>query len=164
MTGAMNMKNAAENLRGARGFVTAQASVTAGAFFGSGAALTGIPSTAAINTLVAGYVPLTGGTMTGALNMNNAAVNLTGVGGFVTSQASVTAGAFFGSGAALTGIPSTAAITSLVGGYVPLGGGTMTGALNMNNAAVNLTGAGGFVTSQSSVTASAFFGAGETLT
>lgn len=64
---------------------------------------------------------------------------------------------FIGSGALLTGIPSTG---SIAGVYLPLAGGTMSGQLNLANVAVNLTGASGNIISQSSVTASAFFGNG----
>ncbi|MFI5361720.1 MAG: hypothetical protein ACHQ49_07100, partial [Elusimicrobiota bacterium] len=158
MTGPLNMNNVAVNLTGSAGNVASASSVTASAFFGDGSHLAGIPSTASINGL---YVPDAGGTMTGSLNMNNVAVNLTGAAGNVTSASSVTASAFFGDGSHLAGIPSTA---SMAGLYVPDAGGTMTGSLNMNNVAVNLTGAAGNVASASSVTASAFFGDASHLT
>lgn len=49
-------------------------------------------------------VNTSGDTMTGTLTMDGAPINLTGAGGTITSQSSVTASAFFGNGAALTGI------------------------------------------------------------
>jgi quinolinate synthase len=93
-----------------------------------------------------------GDTMTGALNMNNVAVNLTGASGIVIGQSSVTASAFFGDGSHLSGLTATDNTKVLKAGD------TMTGALNMSNVAVNLTGAAGNVVGQASMTASAFFG------
>ncbi|MFI5363588.1 MAG: beta strand repeat-containing protein [Elusimicrobiota bacterium] len=156
-TSSVTVVNSILALTGSAGNIVGASSITASAFFGDGSHLAGIPSTASMSGL---YVPNAGGTMTGSLNMNNVAVNLTGSAGNVVSAASVTASAFFGDGSHLAGVPSTASIAGL---YVPDAGGTMTGSLNMNNVAVNLTGAAGNVTSASSVTASAFFGNGSRL-
>ena len=43
-------------------------------------------------------------TMTGPLTMSNSSITLTGSGGFVKSSSSITASAFFGNGAGLTGV------------------------------------------------------------
>jgi microcystin-dependent protein len=56
------------------------------------------------------------------------------------------------------------ASTIAVSGYVSRSGDTMTGALHMTNAPIVLTSTGGYVSSSSSVTASAFFGDGSHLT
>lgn len=86
------------------GAITFTSSVTASAFFGDASHLSGIPSTTSISGF---YVANAGGTMTGALNMNNVAHNFTGVNGNLVSQASVTASAFFGDGSHLAGISGT---------------------------------------------------------
>lgn len=58
-------------------------------------------------------------------------IGLTGPNGYIISQSSIsTSGGFFGNGSALTGIPSSG---SIVGVYLPLAGGTMTGQLVVAN-------------------------------
>jgi len=152
MTGALNMTNVNVNLTGASGNVVGQASMTASAFFGDGSHLTGVTGTDSTKVLKAGD------TMTGALNMTNVNVSLTGASGNVVGQASMTASAFFGDGSHLTGVTGTDNTKVLKAGD------TMTGALNMTNVNVNLTGASGNVVGQASMTASAFFGDGSHLT
>jgi hypothetical protein len=96
-------------------------------------------------------------TALGALSIaSGAALTLSGSGGYVTSLSSVNASAFFGSGARLTGIPSTGSIS---GYYLPLSGGSLN-----SGAALTLSGSGGYISSVSSVNASAFFGSGAGLT
>jgi microcystin-dependent protein len=56
------------------------------------------------------------------------------------------------------------ASTAATSGYVSKSGDTMTGALHMTNAPIILTSTGGYISSTSSVTASAFFGDGSHLT
>lgn len=80
-------------LNGQGGFLTAQSSVTASAFFGDGSHLSGISGV---------YLPLAGGTMTGGLNLTNVPVTLTGANGNVVSAASVTASGLFGKSGSVT--------------------------------------------------------------
>lgn len=85
----------------------------------------------------------------------NSSFTLSGAGGIFTGQSSVTASAFFGWGGNLLGIPSSG---SILGVYLPLSGGGMSGEIRMVNSSMSLTGSSGFITSQSSVNASSFFG------
>lgn len=139
------------SLTGATGVVTATS------FSGSGASLTGISSTFSGGTVSGQTTFQSSVTFNAAVSLSS--ITLTGAGGVFTSASSVTASAFFGNGAGLTNIGGATDNTK-----VAKAGDTMTGALNMNGVAVNLTGAAGNVTSQSSVTASAFFGDGNNLT
>lgn len=83
-------------------------------------------------------------TVLGSINLSSAAV--------LNSLSSVTASGFFGNGSGLTGVSGTDTTK------VAKTGDTMTGTLTMSNADISLTGASGFITGQSSVTASGFFG------
>ncbi len=124
-TSIPNTVSSSWTVTGAGGLLVRGSSVTASAFFGNGAALTGLvdygPSTATLAdqiavlslstaALDAAKLDRAGDTMTGALTLTNVALNLTGAGGNVVSAASVTASAFFGNGAALTGIPATTCV------------------------------------------------------
>lgn len=120
ISGALFMASGSSiTLSGVNGFINSGSSVNASAFFGHGAALTGIPSTASISGV---YAPLAGATFTGASGITNAAFTATGVNGHIISAASITASAFFGYGGNLTGIStgesntytSTKTFTSLV--------------------------------------------------
>lgn len=133
-------------VKSAAGNFVAVGSVTASAFFGNGSGLTGVTATDTTKVAKAGD------TMTGSLTLTNVAEMLTGANGSVVSAASVTASAFFGNGSALTGVTATDSTK------VAKAGDTMTGALNLTNVALNLTGANGDLVSGASVTASAFFG------
>lgn len=75
----------------------------------------------------------------------------TGANGYLQSQSSITASAFFGNGAGLTNVPAT-----FLGGSVP----------NQTTfqSSVTVNGAGGLLVQGGSVTASAFFGSGASLT
>jgi hypothetical protein len=100
-------------------------------------------------------------TFTSAMLLSGSSLTATGSAGTITTQSSVTASAFFGDGSHLTGIPSTGAIS---GSFVQKTGDTMTGGLEMSNSSITLTGPTGYISGQSSITASAFFGNGSGLT
>ncbi|MCX5788403.1 MAG: hypothetical protein NTX64_07885, partial [Elusimicrobia bacterium] len=87
-------------LTGANTYINTVSSVTASAFFGDGSHLTGINASGVDST----KLPLTGGTLTGPLNVTNVAINQTGANGTFNSVSSVTASAFFGDGSHLTGV------------------------------------------------------------
>lgn len=134
--------------------VTATSSITASAFFGDGSHLTGVQATGVPSTFVSSITFLAGALV------NNSALTLSGSQGFITGGSSVIAGGFFGDGSHLGGIPSTGAIVAT---YLPFFGGTMTGLLSMSNAPIQASGSNGYITSVSSVNASAFFGDGSHL-
>lgn len=95
-------------------------------------------------------------TSTGSLFMaSGASITLSGAQGWLTTRSSVTASAFFGYGGSLSGVPSSA---SIVGVYLPLTGGGMSGEIRMVNSSMTLSGPTGFITSASSINASSFFG------
>ena len=192
MTGALNMSNAAVNLTGVNGNVVGQSSITTtGGVFGNGAGLTNLNA----SNLASGTVPLTrlsgitnaeiaagaaiadtkldanvarlsgvqtfsgAKTFTAGPTLTNVALTLTGASGNIVGQASVTASGFFGNGAGLSNVSGTDV------SRVADTGDTMTGALNMSNVAVNLTGVNGNVVGQSSITTTGgVFGNGAGLT
>jgi len=104
-------------------------------------ATTTIVGTSGVNKL--------GDTMTGGLVMSNSSITLTGTNGYIKSVSSVTASAFFGNGAGLTGVLGSGAVLKT--------GDTMTGSLTLTNSSVTTTGTNGYATIASSVNASAFF-------
>jgi len=113
-------------------------------------------------------------TWSGAQTISGSSLTLTGSNGYITSQSSVTASAFFGNGAGLTGVTTNAtgpAGGALSGSYPNPGlatsqsaAVTWSGAQTISGSSLTLTGSNGYITSQSSVTASAFFGNGAGLT
>ena len=122
---------------------TFASSVTAASFSGSGAGLTSIPASAitGLETALTGYLPKAGGALTGALTGTTGAFS-----------GAMTAASFSGSGAGLTGIPQGAVtgLSSSLAGYLPLSGGTMTGALTAPSATFTTPGIGLVVSPASS--------------
>ena len=98
------------------------------AFFGDGSGLTGLPSSTDITKVFK-----TGDSMTGALNLVGAALNLSGPAGVINSVSSVTASAFFGDGSHLLNITASGAILKT--------GDTMTGQLT-SLSTITILGAG----------------------
>ncbi|MCX5788402.1 MAG: hypothetical protein NTX64_07880, partial [Elusimicrobia bacterium] len=96
--------DAVTNAKIINGAVTAPKMVNAGVFTGD------VTGTFPNATLAVDRVRTTGDTMTGALNMNNVAINLTGANGNINSRSSVTAsgffGAFIGDGSGLVNVPT----------------------------------------------------------
>lgn len=133
-------------LSGSTGWVTGQSSVTASAFFGNGAALTGV-ALSGPNADITSMSALN--TISSALTFTSSTTNTSSAGSLVSS--SVTASAFFGNGSGLTNVTGTDSTK------VAKTGDTMTGTLT-------LTGATGSVVSAASVTASGFFGNGSGVT
>lgn len=138
MTGSLTIANVGLTLTGPSGRIVGASSVTASAFFGSGAGLSGVTGTDASRVLKAGD------TMTGAL----------------TVQSSVTASAFFGDGSALSGVTGTDP------SKVALAGDTMTGALTVQSSvtASGFFGDGAGLTGVAGTDSTKVLKAGDTMT
>ena len=129
-----------------------------GTFVGNGAGLTGLTGTDSSK------VARTGDTMTGQLTLSGSTLTVTG-------NAFSVGGTTFSVSGSSVGIRTTSPQAALdVNGNAQFGNGatkstfTTTGALNLAaNATLNLSGASGNIATQSSVTASAFFGDGSHL-
>lgn len=93
-------------------------SITGLQFVGGGAGLTGVTGTDATK------LPLTGGTLTGALTVSSGALTVS------SGNITATSGQFVGNGAGLTGITSTDPTK------LPLAGGTMTGSITSQSISV----------------------------
>ena len=115
------------------GSATVAYNLTAGSFTGNGAGLTNLPISGfgGISTGAATTAALTGnGNSTSLLGVNSSSVAVYSAGGALSVPGNVSAPSFIGSGSALTGIPSTG---SIVGVYLPLAGGALTGPLLTSN-------------------------------
>lgn len=140
-------------------------SVTASAFFGNGSALTALtlPATVLYTNVAS--------TRTAALYLSASSMTMTGPNGYIVSGSSIIGSSFYGDGSHLTNVTSSVAVNAGMVVNGPLASSilpstvaytsvieTFTAAQYMSNSSMTLTGSSGYVTSGSSINASAFFG------
>lgn len=133
-------------------------SVTANAFFGDGSHLTGISGSGSQNTFNTTTTFNAAMTVNAQETIAGSSLTLTGPNGYVTSSSSINASAFFGDGSHLTGIQAGGTQNTFNSST------TFNAFMTVSNSSINMTGPNGYLTSASSVNASAFFGNGARLT
>ncbi len=142
ITGSLTMSGANADI------ISGSSITTSGTFYGNGSGLTGMSASQVGlgNVTNVAQLPLTGGTMTGALG-------LTGAASYITAQSSITtSGTFYGNGSGLTNVTATD------NSKVLKAGDTMTGALTMSGANADI------ISGSSITTSGSFYGDGSSLT